>query len=573
MQGWILRYITHGTNHFHNSIENPKGLLLLSVQVENAIEIAWNPNSDQTLKGQAIEFVTQLRSEPQGWQVCLSLVIRDQTPSEIVRHVALEVVNNAIQTKQIDSQGLNFLRDRLLAYLRTVYGSGDQDKKLDAINIQNKLTQTFTYLFATMYATEWTSFFEDILGLTMRAGSTARDNAPGIMIYLRILGSVHDEIADILVTRTSDEQRRDNDLKDLVRQRDARTISLSWQDILSQWRFKDDTIVNYCLMVVGKWVGWTDISLVVNDSLLNLLFELVGSPQTSVRDGKVDKLQDTAINTFIEIVGKKMSALDKLELIDILKIKDVISQLIESPALLDLRSTSNYDTDLAESVAKLVNNTMYDIIKALDGAQDTEPASLRGNIQLKVFLPYALRFFSDEYDEICSTVIPCLTDLLTLFRKKAKTNSTFQSESATMLPPILDAIIAKMKYDETSSWGNEDAQTDEAEFQELRKRLQILQQAVAAVDEELYINKITTLIGSTLASLQDQRGQLDWRDVDLAMHEMFLFGELAVKNGGLYSKTKPVSVAAEQLIGMMYKLVESGKLSPPRGASSQLTFT
>jgi len=45
------------------------------------------------------------------------------------------------------------------------------------------------------------------------------------------------------------------------------------------------------------------------------------------------------------------------------------------------------------------------------------------------------------------------------------------------------------------------------------------------------------------------------------MHELFLFGELAMKNGGIYSKTKPVSPAAEQLIGMMYKLVETGKKS------------
>jgi len=129
-----------------------------------------------------------------------------------------------------------------------------------------------------------------------------------------------------------------------------------------------------------------------------------------------------------------------------------------------------------------------------------------------------------------------------------------------MLSPILDAVIAKMKYDHTSLWGDEDAQTDEAEFQELRKRLQVLQQAVAAVNENLYMDKISTLVISTFNQFQNQRSQLNWRDTDLAMYEMFLFGELALKSGGLYSKTKPVSPAAERLIGMMFKLVESGKV-------------
>ena len=62
-----------------------------------------------------------------------------------------------------------------------------------------------------------------------------------------------------------------------------------------------------------------------------------------------------------------------------------------------------------------------------------------------------------------------------------------------MLTPILNAIIMKMRYDETSSWGNEDEQTDEAEFQELRKKLQVLQKSVAAVNQNLYIEVLSNL--------------------------------------------------------------------------------
>jgi len=150
-----------------------------------------------------------------------------------------------------------------------------------------------------------------------------------------------------------------------------------------------------------------------------------------------------------------------------------------------------------------------------------------------------------------------MTDLLTFLRKAKPLPPVYSA----MLSPILNAIIQKMRYDETSDWGSEDEQTDEAEFQELRKRLQVLQKSVSAVDEDLYVDILSNLVGNTFQKLGQQGGQMDWRDLDLALHEMYLFGELTVPNGGLYTKSQPSGVAAERLIIMMAKMVESGKLN------------
>lgn len=117
-----------------------------------------------------------------------------------------------------------------------------------------------------------------------------------------------------------------------------------------------------------------------------------------------------------------------------------------------------------------------------------------------------------------------------------------------------------MRYDETSSWGDEEDQTDEAEFQELRKRLAVLQQIVATVNEQLYMEAISELVRTTFENLRQSNGQLDWRDLDLALHEMFLFGDIAVKAGSLYTKNQPNNPAAERLVEMMAWMVESGKL-------------
>ncbi|KAL8705777.1 MAG: hypothetical protein Q9201_001123 [Fulgogasparrea decipioides] len=527
----------------------------MEAQVENAIEIASNPTADPTLKSQALDFISQLPSEPQGWRICLALFVREPRCSEIVRHTALDIVSNGIRSGRLDNQALNFLRENLLAYAQSTYGTVDLGQaSVDSHHLQNKVAQTFTYLFVSLYPTEWLSFFGDLLNLTISSNSSTRDNAKGIIFFLRVLIQIHDEIADVFLVRTSNERRKSNELKDLIRERDAKAIAASWQEILSQWRAKDTRVSDLCLTVIGRWVSWTDISLIVTQTLRDLLLELVISPIP--QDNSPVSLREAALTTFREILQKKMSSDYKLELIDFLKIREVVEHLIASPALADLRATSQYDTDLAESVAQLTNHSLSDIVRALESSEEQSPVTMQGVSQLKTFLPLVLRFFSDEYDEICSTVIPCLSDLLTLFRRKEKSSAVIHEQSTAMLGPVLDAVVAKMRYDETSSWGNEDAQTDEAEFQELRKRLHVLQQAVAAVNETLYQDKISNVVITTFDNYQRDGPRVDWRDLDLALHEMFLFGELGLKSGGMYSKTKPISPAAERLVAMMFKLVE-----------------
>lgn len=526
----------------------------MDAQIENAIEIAWNPTSDQALKGQAFQFLTDLRTDPQGWQACASLFTRTPKPSEVVRLVCLEIVNNAIVV-DLDVSRLAILKDTLLDYIRRNYGSNDQSQ-VDPFSLQNKLTQTLTFLFARLYKEGWESFIDDFLALTSLPGSGQKDNAVGCFLYLRILSSVHDEIADLMLSRQPEEAKRNTDLKDLIRGRDMEKIARSWQDILAQYQTQNDAIVEMTLKVIGKWVSWVDISLVIHQDMLNLLLPLVGRANTT---GSDDKVRDAAIDAFTEIVGKKMKPTDKMDLISFLELHNIVSQLIASPPLNEFKGTPKYDTDLAEAVAKLVNTVVTDIVKALDLWDRSSPS--RADQHLHDFVPLLLHFFSDEYDEVCSTVIPSLTDILTYFRRSPMT-----PQYSEMLPPILNAIIMKMRYDETSSWGNEDEQTDEAEFLELRKRLQNLQKSVAAVDQNLYMEILSNVVANTFQTLDQRGSQMDWRDLDLALHEMYLFGELALPNQGLTTKSQPSTEASERLLAIMSKMVESGIAEFPHPA-------
>ncbi|EMD65706.1 hypothetical protein GGP41_010569 [Bipolaris sorokiniana] len=532
-------------------------------QVENAIQIAANPTSSQEVRGQAIGYLEQLRSEGSAWQAALSLFTRNPRATDFVRHTSLDLVNNAIQEHRLDEQSTTYIKDTLMNHIRQSYvpGSGAADTS----HIQNKLMQTITYLFVALYPSSWQSFFDDFRALAGDQAAIGSVNTATTFLYLRMLGQVHDEIADQLVTRSEYEKKRNTELKDLIRQRDVQKIAASWQEILGKWRETDLGLVEMCLRTIGRWVSWIDINLVVNQTMITTFLEMAGQQGIADPESAAGKVRDAAIDTFSEIVGKKMSPSDKIELITFLNLAEVVGQLINSPALAEFHSP-NYDNDLAETVAKLVNNIVFDIVKILENETVEDHIRQRADDLIRIFTPYLLRFFADQYDEVCSTVIPSLTDLLTFLRKLQKKTGSVPPQYAAVLPPVLDAIIAKMKYDETASWGEEGEQTDEAEFLDLRRRLHVLQQTVTAIDEAYYIETLSRLVNGTFGRLSQGDQSLNWRDLELALHEMFLFGELAIRNQGLYAKREPSSAAAQQLVVMMNSMVESGLANYPHPA-------
>jgi exportin-T len=531
-----------------------------SHQIISAVQLAWSPTSDPNLKRQAFDYVNQLRQEPSAWQPCLTIFTQIPKQVEVVRVFCLEIVNNAVQAGVVDQQGLKVVKEQLMAYLQRSYRSTEGATQPDAALIENKIAQTITFLFAAFYGNGWDTCFDDLLALTESGQPGVKDNAPGTSFYLRVINSIHDEIGDILLSRSRAEQERANVLKDMIRERDVQKIALSWQEILGQWRMSNDIIAELCLKAVGKWASWIDISLIVNQQMLQYLFQQLERAQSTDPNEGQEMARDAAIDVFTETVGKKMPSADKVNLIEFLNLDSIVSQLIACPPLSERRFGPKYDTDLAETVAKLVNTSVIEIVKVLETENLAPDISRKAEDMLRVFLPHLLRFFSDEYDEVCSTVINAMNDVLAFLRKTTQ-GEAGNPQRAVMLLPILKAIFGKMRYDETSSWGDDDEQTDEAEFQDLRKRLGALQQAIAAADEQLYVDAISGLVNDTFNKLGDQSTQVDWRDLDLALYEMYLFGDLAVKYGGLYQKNKPNSVAAEKLVQMMLRMVESSKRS------------
>jgi exportin-T len=52
----------------------------------------------------------------------------------------------------------------------------------------------------------------------------------------------------------------------------------AWYSILTQYQVTSMEIVNSCLNVIGLYVSWIDVNLIVNDRFIPLLFQYLELP-------------------------------------------------------------------------------------------------------------------------------------------------------------------------------------------------------------------------------------------------------------------------------------------------------
>ena len=352
----------------------------------------------------------------------------------------------------------------------------------------------------------------------------------------------------------------------MVRERDVATLADSWMKILQVYNAREHReIVEGALKVIGGWISWIDITLIVNPSYLTLIFNGL----------QTESLRLTACDTLVEIIAKKMKPGDKMELIRLLDLKNVINQI-----------ASSSDEEFDERVAKLSNFVALELVHILDGttaqASNTElqPGQAeQAEEMLNDFIPTILHFLSNEYDDTSSQVFPALSDYLSFVRRESKAakatvdTSKLERNAARQIinfPPdsnfisaqrreilanVLPKIILKMKYDEDTTWSGGDDES-ETEFMDIRQRLKVLQDLIAGIDMDLYIDGIVSVVTSSF----DPAKVTSWRDVELGLFELSAFSE-SLKNGAIAVVKGLETRASRTLYELFFKMIESNVVS------------
>ncbi|OZJ05156.1 hypothetical protein BZG36_02232 [Bifiguratus adelaidae] len=457
--------------------------------IEQAVAYALNPTADPGLKQQAGLYCEQVKASPDGWQVCLQLFVRDPKSTPEARFFALQVIEEAVDKRftSLDPSAVGYLQQGLMTYVKREYADIPNNPNLDIPYIRNKLAHAIVLLFLNTYPETWASFFDDFLNTlasnpTNGGSPSSSTNIQAVDFFLRLNLSLDEEIARQDVPRGREQTLRNTQIKDAMRDGDIRKLANAWFELLQEYKDRDQSIADMCLKVIGVFISWMDIGLVVNDPFMRLIFDLLRG--TVLRNGACECLVESGDEEFVERVAKLVNELG-IQLCDIW--------------------TGN-------GVPKEMKDAAY--------------------VEIEKAIPYLLRFLADEYDDTASAVFPFAGALLNEVKRQNKGagQGMLGEPQRKWLMSMLEVCIQKMKYDEEYDWVNgEDGAEEEAAFLDIRKNLRGFVDAIAAIDEQMFIGYATKLVGSSLEQYTREGDNMDWRTLELALYVMYYYGETSKK--------------------------------------------
>ncbi|KAF9961993.1 pre-tRNA nuclear export protein [Modicella reniformis] len=400
--------------------------------------------------------------------------------------------------------------------------------------------------------------------------------------------TIDEEVVNTLTSRigSKEENTLNINIKDRMREQDVPALANAWYELLTEYKERSLDFAEMLLRIVGVYVAWIDISLIVNERFVSLIYSFLLT--TSIRNAAADCLTD--------IIKKGMKPLDKLQLISILGIVDVLQQV-------DLSS----DSEFRGRVARLVNNLGLQLCQIW---QDTNPqanstypptANPTAYSHVSQLVPILLQFLRDEDDNVSEAVFGFLRETLNIFKTIKKATGSLPQEQKALLRQILESIVMKMKYGENMEWvcvaiagGSESVGTigedsigdeDMLNFLEMRRELKRFYDQIAALSASLTTTFLHSAVTTTLTTFVNEKAS-DWRDLELALYLLYLYGE-AIKgvpqfavvapsigvNGG--KNMNPISPAGAPLTPLgecLFEMCKSGVSAYPHPSVSATFF-
>ncbi|ORX68677.1 Xpo1-domain-containing protein [Linderina pennispora] len=519
-------------------------------QIEEAVRCALDPTSDPAVQAQAMEYCEQVKSSADGWQMCLQLFTKTPASSPEARLFALQAIESMIVGVGISAStseaaaNLSAVRQSLLQFVTEQYAGTKYSSEVGFI--KNKLAHAITLLALATYPTHWPTFITDMVALTGFPAATGAGVDPSMVDFvIKILGSLDEEMVNPVVPRGKEEVARNTMIKDAMRTEDVHRLAHTWLYTLAHMSATHPDLARGTLRLIGVYVSWIDINLIVNEAFMMLLFELLKTPV----------LRNDACRCLVEIVSKGMRPMEKLYLIQFLNIVEVMGQLEAG------------DVDFAENVGKLANATAVEL-KAIWADKDpatTAEAHATARALIEQLMPLLLRFLSHEYDEVSSAVFPAISDILGVFKRQQKEGAGLSETQQEFLSQLLPALVEKLKYDEGYPWplpseshatdndGSLDEDDDEAMFGELRRNLRVFIDAIGQIAPGLYDSVVLTTAHNIFKQCSqygisadragdadgDGQGQLGWVRGELGVYLTQAYGErLSTIKGLRFSGSK-----------------------------------
>jgi len=406
----------------------------------------------------------------------------------------------------LDKTQQDLIKQTLWEYTKTTLDSNEKPF------LKNKLAQTIVQLFKIQYPENWPTFFDDLISLVDQSMNSPRSEVI-IDFFLRICSTIDEEVVSLLINRSTNELQKNTFIKDTMREGAVIKLVDYWFKILMANCQTNPAIANKCLNIIGQYVMWIDIKLIVTDTFMSALYQFM----------TVEDLRMAATECLCSIISKGMRPLEKLQLIQLLNIPNLLSQL-------------KFDNiDFEEQIAKLINLLGVGLTTICDEVKDIQEAKTMAYGYIQTLFPYMLKLLANEYDDTSSALFPFVTSYTNLLKQQKKIGFVDIPNFQEDILELLKVIISKMKYDEDIefSFGEDE---DEALFIEMRKNLKVFYDAIFAIDENISTQTVFSVICSTFDRINIEKVDgsnvslnssisASWSEAELALYLIYIFGE------------------------------------------------
>jgi exportin-T len=246
----------------------------------------------------------------------------------VVRFYALQVVERGVRAPggpyaALDPEGRSQVRGALLRWL---LAAAPAAWGAEPTWVRNKFALIFALIVKTDCPELWPSAFEDLL-------EALRGSAATLDALFRVLDDVTEEIIMFRQDRTSAEVKHNTLIKDTMR-RNGTLAALAelWAAVL-RGGGEDPPLQAACLNTMKHYIGWIDVDLIANDTIVPMLFAALNSVP----------LRFAACECIYELVDKGLPDASKLDMLQSLHVLEAITSVNISD-----------DVEFAGDVAQLV---------------------------------------------------------------------------------------------------------------------------------------------------------------------------------------------------------------------------
>jgi exportin-T len=360
-------------------------------EIRQAIAVAGNPVASPSDRNAALEYCNSVKCSPGAWHVCCEMFRTSEDAS--VRFWCLssllEVLQNSWSSLDADSQLA--VRAFALEYMRQQVSGAYLDSN---VFILNKFGQLVAVLVACTFPRQWPDLFEAML-----ANFSAAPSPATVDMFLRVMSAVDEDIicGGLDFPRETYQAALSMQVKDGLRETSITRIFDVWMTIICQCGDSNSIITSTTLSLIGRYITWADIGLVVNDKVLPILFRCCSIPP----------LMPDALKCLSAVVLKKMDYASKIS---------VMLQINVPAALQQLTANQSLAQPYAPLVAAVCKETVACISKSIDDVTLVAAASAAAQI-LNADLPCLIGTLQSCSDASAESALELLKEFLALLKK------------------------------------------------------------------------------------------------------------------------------------------------------------